>query len=37
MNKRNEPDPYILNFWKPNISLKEGIKKIINQIQSGVI
>jgi len=37
MNKRNEPDPYILNFWKPTISLKEGIKKIINQIQSGVI
>lgn len=32
MNKRNEPDPYILNFWKPKISLEEGIKKIINQI-----
>jgi len=32
LNKRNEPDKYILNYWKPKISLKEGIKKIINQI-----
>lgn len=32
LNKRNEPDPYILNFWKPKISLKEGIKKIINEM-----
>ena len=32
LNKRNEPDPYILNFWKPKISLKEGIKKIIKSI-----
>lgn len=32
MNKRNEPDPYILNFWKPKISIEEGIKKIINEI-----
>ena len=31
-NKRNEPDPYILNFWKPKISLKEGIKKIISEM-----
>ena len=30
LNKRNEPDPYILNFWKPEIGLKEGIKKIID-------
>lgn len=29
LNKRNEPDPYILNFWQPKISIKEGIKKII--------
>ena len=27
-NKRNEPDPYILNFWKPKTSLKQGIRKI---------
>lgn len=32
MNKRNEPDPYILNFWKPKISIKEGIEKIIKEI-----
>ncbi len=31
-NKKNEPDPYILNFWKPRISLKEGINKIINHL-----
>jgi nucleoside-diphosphate-sugar epimerase len=37
LNKRNEPDPYILNYWKPTISLKEGIKKIITQIQNGNI
>jgi nucleoside-diphosphate-sugar epimerase len=32
LNKRNEPDPYILNFWEPKISLKEGINKIINEM-----
>lgn len=32
MNKRNEPDPYILNFWKPEISINEGINKIIKEI-----
>jgi len=32
LDKRNEPDPYILNFWKPEISLREGIKKIIDEI-----
>jgi len=37
LNKRNEPDTYILNYWKPAISLKEGIKKIITQIQNGNI
>jgi nucleoside-diphosphate-sugar epimerase len=30
LDKRNEPDPYILNFWKPKISLEEGIKKVYN-------
>lgn len=29
-DKRNEADPTILNYWKPEISLKEGIKDIIN-------
>ena len=37
LNKRNEPDPYILNYWKPKISLKEGIGKIIKQINNGII
>ncbi len=27
-DKRNEPDPYILNYWKPKTSLTEGIWKI---------
>ena len=29
-DKRNEPDPYILNWWKPEITLKDGIKNIID-------
>lgn len=33
-DKRNEPDPYILNFWKPTISLNEGIKKIIDFMEN---
>ena len=33
LNKRNEPDPYILNFWKPKISLREGINKIIEEMK----
>jgi len=32
MNTMNPPDSYILNFWKPKTSLKEGILKIYNQI-----
>lgn len=31
MNSMNDPDPYILNFWKPKTSLLEGIKKIYNE------
>lgn len=34
LNKRNEPDPYILNFWKPEISLREGINKIIKEMEN---
>ncbi len=30
---RNEPDTHILKYWKPNISLKEGIFKIITQMR----
>lgn len=29
LNKRNEPDPYILSLWKPKTSLKEGIANIV--------
>lgn len=32
-NKQNEPDEYILNFWKPKISLHDGIIKIINELK----
>lgn len=28
-DKRNEADPSILNYWKPEISLEDGIKDII--------
>ena len=34
LNKKNEPDPYILNFWEPKISLKEGIHKIIKEMNN---
>lgn len=27
-NAMNEPDPYILNYWKPKTTLREGIEKI---------
>jgi len=30
LNKKNEPDPYILNFWKPKISLDEGIQRVVD-------
>jgi nucleoside-diphosphate-sugar epimerase len=32
-DKRNEPNDYILNYWKPRTTLKEGIKEIINLIK----
>jgi nucleoside-diphosphate-sugar epimerase len=32
---RNEPDPYILNFWKPKTSLEEGIRKICEYYGEG--
>lgn len=31
MNAMNSPDTYILNFWKPKISLEQGIEKIYNE------
>jgi nucleoside-diphosphate-sugar epimerase len=33
MNAMNDPDPYILNYWKPKTSLEEGIKKIYDDIK----
>ena len=33
LDKCNEPDPYILNFWKPKTTLQEGIKKVFNLIK----
>lgn len=33
LNKRNEPDSSILKFWKPEISIKEGIIKIIKEMK----
>ena len=32
LDKRNEPDDYILNFWTPRIELEEGIQMIINEM-----
>lgn len=31
LDKRNEPDNYILNFWQPKTSLEDGINKIIQK------
>lgn len=33
-NIKNEPDDYILNFWKPKIKLGQGIKNIIEMIKA---
>ena len=29
-DKQNQPNRYILKYWKPKTSLEEGIRKIIN-------
>jgi nucleoside-diphosphate-sugar epimerase len=29
LGTKNEPDPFILNYWQPKITLEEGIKNII--------
>jgi len=31
-NIKNEPDDYILNFWKPKTKLKQGIKNVIEMM-----
>jgi nucleoside-diphosphate-sugar epimerase len=33
-DKRNEPDPFILNYWKPQTSLKAGIRKVDEQMHA---
>jgi nucleoside-diphosphate-sugar epimerase len=33
-DKRNEPDTWILNYWKPKISLVTGIKNIIKEMNN---
>jgi nucleoside-diphosphate-sugar epimerase len=32
-DKRNEPDPWILNYWQPRIDLKDGIANIIKEME----
>lgn len=32
-DKRNEPDPWILNYWQPRIELDNGIENIINEMK----
>jgi nucleoside-diphosphate-sugar epimerase/glycosyltransferase involved in cell wall biosynthesis len=32
-NKRNEPDPYILNYWKPKTELEDGIAEIVKEMK----
>lgn len=31
-NKRNEPNNFILNYWKPKTTLQSGIKKVAEQL-----
>jgi nucleoside-diphosphate-sugar epimerase len=33
-DRRNEPDEFILNYWKPRISLSEGIKLVATQTET---
>lgn len=30
---RNTPDPHILTYWQPKVSLRQGIRKIINRMK----
>lgn len=32
-NAKNEPDPWILNFWRPEISLEQGISQIVKKME----
>jgi len=33
LDKRNEPDDHILNFWNPKIDIETGIEMIINEMR----
>lgn len=33
-DKRNEADPWILNYWKPKITLEQGIADIVKQMSN---
>lgn len=33
LNKKNEPDSYVLSYWKPKTELVDGIKKIIDEME----
>ena len=33
-NKKNEPDTYILEYWKPRTSLEDGIAHIVKEMQA---
>ena len=33
LDAKNEPDKSILKYWKPALSLEEGIKKVINNLE----
>ena len=30
---RNEPDPFIKKFWQPKTSVKEGLKKVFEEMK----
>ncbi len=33
-NAKNEADPYILKLWKPKTSIRDGIKKVFNEMRN---
>ena len=33
MDKRNEADNYILNWWVPNTTIDVGIRKVYNEMK----
>jgi len=37
LDKKNEADPYILDWWKPKTSLREGIEKVFTEMKNARI